>query len=99
MSDTDNKNDNNVDEILTKISSIDDARLKRLHSKGQYFALLERFEVLRLKFVYEPESLTKDEAINFVTLCKYFIQNGHSEPMRLSAHYIYKKYIQGKGLD
>jgi len=85
-----------LQEILSNITNIDEGRLKRLAEKGHYFSLLERFDVLRIKFVYDD--LNKEEAIKFITLCKYFIKNGHSESIRLSCHYMYKKYMQKQGL-
>lgn len=81
-------------EKMAEVTNIDEARIQRLGLKGNYVGILEAFEILRLKFVYD--TLTKEESINFITYCKYIMRNGHSEVVRLSAHYIYKKYIEGK---
>lgn len=88
-----NKSDN---EELATITNIDEARIMRLGLKGNYNGILEAFEILRLKFIYD--TLDKEESINFITYCKYVMRNGHSEVVRLSAHYLYKKYIEGKEL-
>lgn len=83
-------------ETLAQVTNIDEARIQRLGLKGNYVGILEAFEILRLKFVYD--TLTKEESINFITYCKYIMRNGHSEVVRLSAHYLYKKYIEGKDI-
>ena len=85
-----------MENIISNISNIDDARIKRLVRKGNYYGVLEEFEKLRLKFIYD--ALTKEEAINFITYCKYVMSNGQTEITRLSAYYLYKKYIEGKEL-
>ena len=85
--------DDSVDENVT---SLDKARIDRMQKHGHYYTMLEKFEILRLKFIYD--TLDKEEAIAFVTLCKYFRDHGTSETMRLSAHYIFEKYIKGKDL-
>lgn len=85
-----------LEEILNNVTNIDDGRIKRLADKGHYGSLLERFDILRIKFIYDD--LQKDEAIQFITLCKYFTKNGHSESLRLNCHYMCKKYIQKQGL-
>lgn len=87
---------NELQEIIENVINIDEGRVKRLKERGHYFTLLEQFDVLRVKFIYDE--LDKDEARNFVTLCKYFKENGHSESLRLTCHYIYKKYIEKQGL-
>lgn len=81
-------------EKMENVANLDDARIRRLQFKGNYFGILEEFEKLRLKFFYDK--LDKEEAINFITYCKYVMENGHSETTRLSAYYLYKKYIEGK---
>jgi hypothetical protein len=85
-----------LDQLLSNVVSIDEGRIKKLVDKGHYISLLERFDVLRIKFVYDD--LQREEAINFITLCKYFIKHGHTESLRLSCSYMYKKYMQKQGL-
>jgi hypothetical protein len=85
-----------LDQLLSNVVSIDEGRIKRLVDRGHYISLLERFDVLRIKFVYDD--LDREEAIKFITLCKYFIKNGHSESLRLSCTYMYKKYMKSQGL-
>lgn len=88
--------DSQLQEIIDNVVNIDQGRVKRLKEKGHYFTLLETFDVLRVKFIYDD--LNKDEARNFVTLCKYFKDNGHSEALRLTCFYLYKRYIEKQGL-
>ena len=88
-----NKSDN---EELATITNIDEARIMRLGLKGNYNGILEAFEILRLKFIYD--TLDKEESINFITYCKLIMRSGHSEVVRLSAHYLYKKYIENKDI-
>lgn len=78
------------------VTSLDKGRINRLKRKGHYFSMLERFDVLNVKFIYD--SLNKEEAITFITYCKYFMANGHSESFRLRCFYIYKKYMEKQGL-
>lgn len=85
-----------LDDILNNVINIDEGRVKRLKERGHYFTMLEQFDVLRVKFIYD--TLDADEARNFITLCKYFKESGHSESLRLTCHYIYKKYIEKQGL-
>ena len=91
-----------MDEIKKKeqmeeqVTHIDEARIQKLALKGNYYGILEEFEILRLKFIYD--TLTKEESINFITYCKYVMKNGHSEVVRLSAHYLYKRYIENKDI-
>lgn len=58
--------------------------------------MLERFDILRIKFVYDK--LATDEAKEFVLLIKYLKINGHNESIRLTCKYLYDKYIEGKGI-
>lgn len=74
------------------IRSLSDKRIERLKSKGSYWGLLDEYEILRLKFYYEPE-MSKREALRFIELCKYFMQNGHSESFKLSCKYMYDKFM------
>lgn len=79
------------------VISLDDKRVERLTQRGHYFTMLEKFELLRLKFVYNDE-MTKQEALSFITMCKYFAKYGHSEPFRYSCEQILKRYIEPHGL-
>jgi hypothetical protein len=94
MSEDDKKE---FDAIFSNIINIDQGRIKKLAEKGHYNSLLEKFDILRIKFVHD-DLTDKEEAIKFVTLCKYFIKNGHSESLRLSCHYMYEKYMKKQGL-
>jgi hypothetical protein len=85
-----------LQELINNVINIDEGRIKRLKERGHYLTLLEQFDVLRVKFIYDQ--LTKEEARNFVTLCKYFKDNGHSESLKLTCHYLYKKYMERQGL-
>ena len=85
-----------LQDIISNITNIDEGRIKRLADKGHYFSLLEAFDILRIKFIYDD--LNKEEAIRFITLCKYFIKNAHSESLRLTCFYMHKKYMQKQGL-
>lgn len=94
MSDNDKKE---LEELVDiNITSIDKGRIKKLKEKGHYFSMLERFDVLQVKFIYD--TLSKEEAIQFITYCKYFMENGHSEAFRLRCFYIHKKYMEKQGL-
>lgn len=109
---SDEKNDGNIEsstpllnsenipeelqDIIDNVVNIDEARIQRLKERGHYFTLLEQFDVLRVKFIYD--SLDEDEARSFVTLCKYFKENGHSESLRLTCFYIFKRYMEKQGL-
>lgn len=94
MSDDEKKE---LEELVdNNITSIDKGRLNKLKKKGHYFSMLERFDVLQIKFIYD--TLTKEEATQFITYIKYFMENGHSEAFRLRCYYIHKKYIEKQGL-
>jgi hypothetical protein len=82
--------------VLNNVISIDEGRIKRLADKGHYLSILEKFDILRIKFLYND--LQKEEAIQFVTLCKYFKKHGHSESLKLSCHYMYERYMKNQGL-
>jgi len=86
------------DNPLENLTTLDAARIKRLKIKGNYYSLVDEFEQLRLKFNYEPSKMEKNEAIRFITLCKFFIESGHSESFKLHCKYIYEKYIGKFGL-
>jgi hypothetical protein len=86
------KNLQNINNVIP----IDHARLKRLLKRGNYISMLEQFDLLRIKFMYDE--LTKEEAIKFVTMCKYFMNYGHTESIKLVCYYLYKKYIEHHNL-
>lgn len=78
------------------ILNLDEAILKRMHTKGNYYAILERFDTLRIKFIYDK--LDPKEARDFMIYIKYLKVNGHSEAIRLNCHYLYEKYIKSQNL-
>ena len=80
-------------ENKTNIVSLDTAKIKRLKERGHVGSMLEEFELLRLKLLYE-EPMNKQEAAKLVTLTKYFMENGPSESFRLSCKFLYDKYIK-----
>lgn len=82
--------------VPDNIVDMDDLRVKRLTNRGHYISLLEQFDLLRVKFMYDQ--LSKQEALRFVTLCKYFMEHGHSESLKLTCKYIYKRYMESYGL-
>lgn len=81
----------------TKISDLDQKRIERLEKNGHYTSLLEQLDLLVSKLHYSS-NMTKQEAIEFITLCKYFIKHGHIESLRIRCNYYLEKYIKGKGL-
>lgn len=78
-------------------SHIDLARIKRMKVRGHQWSMLEEFEILRVKFIYGKLE-DKQETTRFVTLIKYFMENGPSEAMRLNCKLMYEKYIEKYGL-
>ena len=84
-------------EELENLVSIDLARIKRMKMRGHYYSLVDEYEKLRLKFHYEKE-MDKVEVIRFITLCKFFMENGHSEAFKLSCKYLFEKYMGRFGL-
>ena len=76
-----------------KVTSIDSKRVDRLVDRGHYMSIVEEFEVLRLKLLYD-DKLEKQEAIRLVTLCKYIMKYGHSEPFKMSAKYLYERFME-----
>jgi len=85
------------DKDTNKITHIDDMRIRKLREKGHIQSMIEEYEILRLKFLYE-KSMTKQEAVRLVTLCKYFMDNGPSESFRYSCKLMYQKYMEGHKL-
>jgi len=83
------------DEKKAEVISIDRKRLDNMAERGHYQSMWEEFEILRLKFLHEDVSkIPKQEAIRLITLTKYMIKYGHSEPFQLSCQYFYDKYIK-----
>lgn len=78
-------------------SHIDQARIKRMKTRGHMMSMLEEFEILRLKFIYGKLE-DKRDASRFVTLLKYFAENGPSEALRLNCKYMLEKYVEKFGL-
>lgn len=84
-------------EDLSNVVSIDKAKIDRLRRHGHLGTMLEEFEILRLKLLYDQD-MDKQEAIKLVTLTKYFIENGPTESFRLSCKLMYEKYMKPYGL-
>lgn len=80
-------------EDLTNVVSLDKAKIKRLKRHGHLGTMLEEFEILRLKLLYDQD-MDKQEATKLVTLTKYFIENGPTEAFRLSCKLLYEKYMK-----
>ena len=80
-----------------QVTHIDEARLKRMKTRGHMMTMLDEFECLRVKFFYDKLHDQKD-ATRFITLTKYFMENGPTEAMRLSCKLLYEKYMQKQGL-
>ncbi len=84
-------------ELEASITHIDEARIARLREKGQYWKMYEHFDLLRTKFIY-GEPMTGEEGIQLVTMTKYFMENGHSESLKIVAKHIHNRYIQAQKL-
>lgn len=76
-----------------KVTHIDSRRIRKLESNGHYYSLLEEFDLLRSKLIYNY-SMDKKEAHRLVTLIKYFLKNGHNEAFKLQVQYLHDKYIK-----
>jgi len=76
---------------------IDQARVKRMKVRGHMMTMLDEYECLRLKFFYDKLH-DRQEATRFVTLTKYFMENGPTEAMRLSCKLMYEKYMEKQKL-
>lgn len=92
---SDKKDENNLISI-NPVTDIDDAKVKRMHRRGNYITMLEAFDALKIKFMYDE--LTESEARKFIVYIKYFLKNGHSEAIRLQCHYLHKRFIKGQGI-
>lgn len=79
------------------LTHIDNARLKKLKVKGQYINMYESFDLLRTKFIY-GEPMSPEEGVQLITLTKYFMENGHSEALKIVAKHIHNRYIKNNGL-
>ena len=79
------------------VVSIDKAKIQRLKQRGHLMTMLEEFEILRLKLLYDQD-MEKQEATRLVLLTKYFIDNGPTEAFRLSCRLMYEKYMKPFGL-
>lgn len=86
-----------VEVVGDNVLSLDNKRISRLVERGNIYGIIEEYEILRLKLIYDKE-ISKVEAIRLVTLCKYLMDNGPSEPFRLSCKYLYERYIKKYGL-
>lgn len=84
-------NDNN--NPMKNIVSIDEAKLRKMKRNGNTMAMLERFEMLRLKLLYDQQ-MDSEEARDLVLLTKYFMENGPTEPFRFSCKLMYEKYMK-----
>jgi hypothetical protein len=91
------KNKKETTEDLPNVVSIDKAKINRLKQRGHLGTMLEEFEILRLKLLYD-QNMDKQEAMKLVTLTKYFIDNGPTEAFRLSCKLMYEKYMKPFGL-
>jgi len=88
---------NNEKTTLDNVFNIEEARIKKLKIKGHLPTMVEEFEILRTKMMYNQD-MTKEEAIKLVTLTKYFMENGPTEPFRYSCKMLYEKYMKPQGL-
>lgn len=82
---------------LENLTHIDEMRVRRLEENGHYYSILERFDLLCVKF-YGGEVLDKEEARDFVLYTKYLLKNGHSDAMRERCRQINEKFIIPEGL-
>ncbi len=83
----------NPDELVNNVVDIVDAKVAKLKKHGHMMSMYEEFEILRIKFIYD-DLKERQEAIRFVTLLKYFMENGPSEAMKLNCKYMYEKYVR-----
>ena len=85
--------DTDKTEVLADVTHIDTLRIDKMRERGHLPSMYEEFEILRIKFMYDKLT-DPQEAIKFVTLLKYFAQNGPSEAMRLSCTYMLERYVK-----
>lgn len=79
-----------------KVVHIDQKRFKNI-AKKSYFAILEEYECLRIKFANADigSGLEVKDKIRFITLCKYLMDHGHSDAVKLSCKFMYERYLKG----
>lgn len=92
MSETDD-NKPATPEQVSNVVEIVDARIQRMRERGHLISMYEEFEILRIKFIYD-DLKDRQDAIRFMTLLKYFMENGPSEAMRLNCKYMYERYVK-----
>jgi len=83
--------------VVDNVIDLDEQRMKRMKTNGHTMTMLEEFEILRLKLMYDKQ-LDKREATKLVTYIKYFMVNGPSEPFRLNCKLLYERYVEPYGL-
>jgi hypothetical protein len=83
--------------MKSNIINIDTIKLKRLHEKGHLPTMVDQYQLLRTKFIYNKD-MTKEEALQFVTLVKYFMHFSPSEALKIDAEYMFTNYIEPYGL-
>lgn len=97
MSDENKPKDALVPTEQSNIIDLDEQRIKRMKLRGNTMAMVEEFEILRLKLMYD-KPLNQQEATKLVTYIKYFMVNGPTEPFRLNCKLLYERYVQPYGL-
>jgi transcriptional regulator len=75
------------------VTHLDKRRIEKLERNSSYFPLLEEFDTLRAKLIYNKR-MSSDEAVRLVTLVKYFLKHAHNEAFRIHVEHIYDKYIK-----
>lgn len=83
----------NKEDEDNNITHLDKGRVSKLERNGHYYSLLEEFDLLKSKLIYNYSMDTR-EAHRLVTLIKYFLKNGHSEAFKLQVRYLHDKYIK-----
>lgn len=89
----DETNEVKNESIDSNVINIDKFRVERLKQKGHLGTMLEEYEILKLKLLYDQD-MNKQEATKLVTLTKYFIEHGPTEAYRLSCKLLYQKYME-----
>ena len=90
---TNDKTEVEQPEVISNIVSLMDLRIQKLEENGDYHAILERFDLLSVRF-FGGEILDQKEANEFVLYCKYLELNGHSEAMQVRCKQIIEKYLE-----